>query len=125
MTYAVVETGGKQYRVQEKDTVEVEKLPGAAGEEIELDRVLLLEREGELIVGEPTIPGARVRCRLVSQGKGKKLVVFTYKAKDNIRRHKGHRQQVTRLLVEKIEGPAKPKRRSSKRTEASGEPEKE
>jgi len=106
--YAVVEAGGRQYRVEEQSTIEVEKLSGVAGEAVELDRVLLLEREGKLIVGQPTIPGAKVRCRLVKQGKDKKLVVFTYKAKHNVHRRKGHRQQLTRLLVEKIEVPAPP-----------------
>ena len=108
--YAVVETGGKQYRVEEQGVIEVEKLAGAAGDQVELDRVLLLEREGEVTVGRPTIPGARVVCKLVKQDKARKLVVFTYKAKKNERRRKGHRQQLTRLLVEKIEVPTPPEK---------------
>jgi large subunit ribosomal protein L21 len=108
--FAVIETGGKQYRVKENDTIVVEKLPGAPGEQVDLDRVLLVERDGEVIVGKPTVAGAKVRCRLVGQGKGKKLVVFTYKAKDNVRRRLGHRQQLTRLVVEKIEAPPEPEK---------------
>ena len=103
--YAVIEAGGKQHRVQEKETIEVEKLPGEVGESVGFD-VLLLERDGEILVGQPTVPGAMVRCRLLKGVKAGKLVIFTYKAKKNERRRKGHRQQLSRLLVEKIEFPA-------------------
>jgi large subunit ribosomal protein L21 len=101
--YAIVETGGKQYRADEQGTIEVERLPQDIGEEVALDRVLLVEREGQLSVGDPVVPGARVVCRVVAQDRGPKIVVFKYKAKKNYRRKAGHRQAFSRLLVERIE----------------------
>ena len=101
--YAIVETGGKQYRVEEQATVDVERLPRAVGEEVALERVLLVEREGQLSVGNPVVPGARVVCRVVAQDRDRKIVVFKYKPKKNYRRKAGHRQAFSRLLVERIE----------------------
>jgi len=101
--YAIVETGGKQYRVEEKATIDVERLPQNVGEQVTLDRVLLVEQDGQLSVGAPLVPGARVLCRVVAEDRDRKVVVFKFKAKKNYRRKRGHRQDFSRLLVERIE----------------------
>jgi len=100
--YAVVETGGKQYRVTVGQTIEVEKLPFAVGEKVELDRVLLVADGDEVKVGQPTVKGAKILATVVEHGKGKKIIIFKYKPKERYRRKKGHRQAYTRLRIEKI-----------------------
>lgn len=100
--YAVVETGGKQYRVSEGDTIFVEKLNVAEGDEVTLDRVLLLNKDGKTQVGTPYVEGAKVMAKAVKQGKGKKIVVFKYKTKKNYRKKTGHRQPYTKLVIESI-----------------------
>ncbi len=100
---AVIETGGKQYRVTEGDTIFVEKLNVAEGDEITLERVLLLSDENGTKVGTPTVEGAKVVAKVAKQGKNKKIVVFKFKAKKNYRRKTGHRQPYTKLTIEKIE----------------------
>lgn len=100
--YAVVETGGKQYRVTVGQTIEVEKLPFAVGEKVELDKVLLVADGDEVKVGQPIVKGAKVLATVVEHGKGKKIIVFKYKPKERYRRKKGHRQAYTRLRIEKI-----------------------
>lgn len=100
---AVIETGGKQYRVSEGDTIFVEKLNAAEGDEVTLDRVLLLSDQSGTKVGTPTIDGAKVLAKVAKQGKNKKIVVFKFKAKKNYRRKAGHRQPYTKLTIEKIE----------------------
>ncbi len=100
--YAVVRTGGKQYRVQEGRGVTVERLPGEAGDTVELQDVLLMAEGDAVTVGTPTIPGARVVGTITEQGRGDKVIVFRYKAKTRSRKKTGHRQQYTRLLVENI-----------------------
>jgi large subunit ribosomal protein L21 len=101
--YAIIETGGKQYCVREGDALNVEKLAGEAGAEVVFDRVLLVGTADGVKVGQPVVPGARVVGRVLSQGRGKKIIVFKYKPKKNYRRKQGHRQPYTRVLVEKIE----------------------
>ncbi|HHT36545.1 MAG: 50S ribosomal protein L21 [Candidatus Wallacebacter cryptica] len=101
--YAVVETGGKQYRVAEGDTILVEKLNVPVGEQVVLDRVLLVGGNGGVKVGTPTVADAKVIAKVADQGKGKKVIVFKYKAKKNYRKKTGHRQPFTKLVVEKIE----------------------
>jgi len=101
--YAIIETGGKQYRVQEGDTLYVEKLPAGAGETVEVNKVLAVVKEGELKVGNPLVEGARVLVKVIRHGRGKKIIVFKYKAKKNYRRKQGHRQSFTQVTVEKIE----------------------
>lgn len=101
--YAIIETGGKQYRVQQNMVLDVEMLPAAAGERVTLDRVLMLGDESGCQVGTPVVADARVVCRVLTQGRGPRIRVFTYKHKENIRRTMGHRQHLTRLLVERIE----------------------
>ncbi|MGE5371470.1 MAG: 50S ribosomal protein L21 [Solirubrobacterales bacterium] len=100
--YAVIETGGKQYRVQEGQTFSVEKLDAVVGATVELDQVLAVQSGDSLNVGEPLVAGAKVQCKVLEQGKAKKIIVFKYKAKKNYRRKQGHRQLFTKLLVEKI-----------------------
>ncbi|HBG16774.1 MAG TPA: 50S ribosomal protein L21 [Firmicutes bacterium] len=101
--YAIVETGGKQYRVSTGDQFNVEKLPGEVGTQVILDRVLLIGGE-ELKVGNPLVEGAKVKAEIIEQDKARKILVFRYKAKKNIRKRLGHRQPYTRLRVLAIEG---------------------
>jgi len=100
--YAVVETGGKQYKVSVGETVEVEKLPFEVGEKVELDRVLLVADGAEVRVGQPTVEGARVLATVVGHGKDKKVIIFKYMPKERYRRKKGHRQSHTQLRIEQI-----------------------
>ncbi|MER3398872.1 MAG: 50S ribosomal protein L21 [Chloroflexota bacterium] len=102
--YAIVETGGKQYRVQPGDTLLVERLEAPVGGQVDLDRVLLVVPDsGPPLVGRPLVPGARVRARVMAQEKGRKIIVFKFKAKTRYRRKHGHRQRYTRLAVEEIQ----------------------
>ena len=110
-TYAIVQTGGKQYRVEPGDTIRVETLPGDDGDTVELDDVLLVSQDGDVSVGNPTVPGAKVTAELVGRGRDKKVVVFKYKPKTRYRRKNGHRQSYTELKVTEILL-QKPKRRS-------------
>jgi large subunit ribosomal protein L21 len=101
--YAIVETGGKQYRVRPGDTIAVERLEGTPGETLELDRVLLLGGDGgETTVGAPGVPGAVVRAEVVDHALGQKIIVFRYKSKVRYRRKTGHRQRLTRLRITDI-----------------------
>ena len=102
--YAIVETGGKQYRVKPGDTIAVERLGGEPGEVLDLDRVLLLAGNGDgaTRVGSPGVDGAVVRAEVVEHGRGKKIVVFRYKSKVRYRRKTGHRQALTRLRITDI-----------------------
>ncbi len=98
-TYAIVRTGGKQYRVEPGDTIRVESLPVEEGETIELDDVLMLSTEDGVSLGTPRVSGAKVTAEVVANGKGNKLVIFKYKAKTRYRRRNGHRQLYTDLKV--------------------------
>ena len=100
--YAVVKTGGKQYRVQEGDVLFVEKLDVAVDSTVELTEVLAVGGE-TLKVGDPLVEGAKVVAKVLAQGKAKKVTVFKYKRKKDYRRKNGHRQPYTKLVVEKIE----------------------
>ncbi|MCX2726648.1 50S ribosomal protein L21 [Thermomicrobium sp. 4228-Ro] len=104
--YAVVRSGSKQYRVRVGDIIEVEKLPVEPGQSVTLEDVLLVEQDGAVTVGTPTVPGARVVARVLDQVKGPKLIVFKMKPKTRYRRKTGHRQRYTRLQVEAIEAGA-------------------
>lgn len=101
--YAVLMTGGKQYRVQEGDVLFVEKLEAEVDSTVEFDNVLAVSKEnGELVVGTPNVAGAKVVAKVVEQGKAKKVIVFKYKAKKDYRRKQGHRQPFTKVVIEKI-----------------------
>jgi large subunit ribosomal protein L21 len=97
--YAIVETGGKQYRVKVGDVLSVEKLDGEAGAAVTLDRVLLVGGDGSVKVGTPVVDGATVAATIADQYRGEKIVVFKYKPKKNYRRRTGHRQSLTRLQI--------------------------
>lgn len=97
--YAVIETGGKQYKVQEGDILFIEKLPAAEGEQFVFDKVLAVSREGSL---DMAADGVTVTAKVLGQGKGKKIIVFKYKAKKHERKKQGHRQPYTRVQIEKI-----------------------
>ncbi len=101
--YAVVETGGKQYRVAPGDWLEVEKLAGEVGDTIMLDRVLLVHDGAELHIGRPLVRGAAVKATIRAQHKGPKVIVFKYRPKQRYRRKRGHRQLLTRLHIDAIE----------------------
>lgn len=101
--YAVLATGGKQYKVSEGDVIFVEKLNAEVDSTVELDDVLIVSKEdGSLVVGKPVVDGAKVSARVLENGKTKKIIVFKYKRKIDYRRKQGHRQPYTKLLIEKI-----------------------
>lgn len=102
--YAVIETGGKQYRVEEGDVVFVEKLDVEEGSNIDFDKVLLVSKEGDVAAGKPYLKGAKVKATVLEQGKNKKIVVFKYKAKKNYKKKQGHRQPYTKVKIENIVG---------------------
>ena len=102
--YAIVETGGKQYRVQEGDNIFVEKLDADVDSNVVFDQVLAVVNDGDVKVGAPVVEGAKVTAKVLAQGKEKKILVFKYKAKSNYRRRQGHRQPFTKVSIEKIEG---------------------
>lgn len=101
--YAVLTTGGKQYRVQEGDVLFVEKLNAEVDSTVELTEVLAVAKDGEIKVGAPVVEGAKVVAKVLAQGKAKKVVVFKYKRKKDYRRKNGHRQPYTKIIIEKIE----------------------
>lgn len=102
MDYAVFKTGGKQYRVQPGDTLDVELLPNEVDSLAEFGEVLAVSRDGELTVGAPVVPGATVRAQVKSHYKDRKLMVYKYKAKTRYRRKRGHRQSYTRVVIQDI-----------------------
>ncbi|SDW26552.1 LSU ribosomal protein L21P [Marininema mesophilum] len=102
--YALIETGGKQYRVEEGQAIYVEKLAAAEGEAVTFDKVLLIGKEDNTTVGAPLVSGAKVTGKVDKQGKAKKVTVFKYKPKKNYKRKQGHRQPFTKVIIEKIEG---------------------
>ncbi|MDO8586597.1 MAG: 50S ribosomal protein L21 [Armatimonadota bacterium] len=101
--YAIVKSGGKQYRVEEDSTIVVDHIQAEVGDEVVIKDVLLINRDGETIVGTPRVHGARVVAKVVRQFKDEKVEGFTYKPKKNVARRYGHRQMLTELSVEKIE----------------------
>ena len=100
--YAVVESGGKQYKVTVGQTIDVERLSVEPGESVTLDRVLLVAKDGEIKVGRPTIKGAQVSATVMHHGRKRKAIIFHYRPKQRYRVKKGHRQQYTRLRIDKI-----------------------
>ena len=100
--YAVITSGGKQYRVAEGDVVRVEKLEAESGAPVEFKDVLLVKTDAKTYIGQPLVEGASVQGVLESQGKDDKVLVFKYKAKKQYRRTRGHRQQHSQVRVEKI-----------------------
>lgn len=100
--YAVVETGGKQYRVQAGDVLRVERLEGEAGREIILDKICMVGGEDSTKWGSPLLKGASVKAEVLSQARADKIMVFRYKSKKNVRRMRGHRQYYTEIRIKEI-----------------------
>lgn len=100
--YAVIKTGGKQYKVAKDDLIEVEKLPAATGDTVRLDHVLMLGGKGAPAIGTPRLEGAHVTAEVVDQTRGGKIVVFKKKRRKNYRRKAGHRQDITVLRIKEI-----------------------
>ncbi|MFT8871514.1 MAG: 50S ribosomal protein L21 [Sporolactobacillus sp.] len=99
--YAIIETGGKQLKVEEGQSITVEKLPAGAGDTVTFDKVLFIGGD-DVKVGTPTIEGATVMAKVVEHGRDKKIIVFKFKKRKNYRRKQGHRQPFTKLTIEKI-----------------------
>lgn len=122
--YAIVRNGGKQYRVEPDQLIDVDPLPAEVGSTVELDDVLLIAGNGDVRVGQPRVEGARVIAEVVEHGRGPKVIVFKYKAKTRYRRRRGHRQGYTRLAVRQIlaaEAPPKTEERPERRRRARAE----
>jgi len=123
-TYAIVETGGKQYKVAPGQKIDVDRLAVAEGEDIELSKVLLIADGKDTIIGSPTIDGAKVVATCLGEGKGDKIIVFKYKPKVRYRRKTGHRQLYARLEIKEIVKPgevAAPKKTRKKKVATGGE----
>lgn len=103
--YAVIETGGKQYRVQEGDVLDVERLPGVSAEQkdVVFDRVLLIGNGDDINVGLPLVDGATVKAQLVDEVRGPKVIVFKFKRRKQYRRKNGHRQDLHRVRIQGIQ----------------------
>ena len=127
--YAIIRTGGKQYRVEPEQVIDVDSLPAEVGSTVEMTDVLLIAGNGDVKVGRPVLEGARVIAEVVEQGRGPKIIVFKYKSKTRYRRRQGHRQGYTRLVVRQIltaekppEAEEKPKRRRPSKAETEKKP---
>jgi large subunit ribosomal protein L21 len=101
--YAIVETGGKQYKIQPGEVLRVEKLPGNVGDPVAFDKVLMLGTDDEVRVGSPLVDGARVTGRILIHDKGRKIVIFKFKRRKRYRLKKGHRQLFTAVQIDAIE----------------------
>ena len=121
--YAVVMTGGKQYRVSAGDKIRVEKLNAEAGSTVSLDKVLVIGGEGETMVGAPYVEGASVEAEVVENGKADKVIIFKYKAKKDYRKKQGHRQPYTELKINgiSVNGAKKSKAAEAPKTEEAAE----
>ena len=100
--YAVIETGGKQYRVTEGDVINVEKLDAEAGKAVTIKEVLVVEKDDNTLIGTPYVSGASVKAEVVENGKAKKVVIYKYKAKKDSKKKQGHRQPYTQLKIKSI-----------------------
>ena len=101
--YAVVATGGKQYKVEEGDVLRVEKLSGEIGSSVAFDKVLIFSDGENVKIGQPDVDGVTVHGQIVDQGKSKKIIVFKYKRRKRYRRKQGHRQLFTAVRIDRIE----------------------
>lgn len=100
--YAIIETGGKQYRVSAGQSIEVDRIPAGVGETLEIGSVLLVAGDGDIVVGRPLVEGAKVRATVVEQGRGRKISVFKFRSGNRYQRKQGHRQAYTKLRIEGI-----------------------
>ena len=104
--YAVMTSGGKQYKVEEGETLQVEKIPGDVGSSVTFDRVLMISDDDTISIGQPVLDDASVEGHIVEQGKSKKIIVFKYKRRKRYRRKHGHRQQYTAVKIDRIKAKA-------------------
>ena len=102
MTYAVIKTGGKQYRVAVGDKLKVEQIPADVNSEISLDQVLMIGLGDSVIVGKPFINGATVTAKVIEQGRGEKIRIFKMRRRKHYQKHQGHRQNYTQLLIQAV-----------------------
>lgn len=103
MTFAIIKTGGKQYKVSEGDVLKIEKLPNTkVGETVNFDEVLLVDRDGKVDIGSPVVSGAKVSAEIIEEGKGKKITVVHYKPKVRQQKISGHRQPFAKVKIAKI-----------------------
>ena len=102
--FAIIETGGKQYKVNEGDVLFIEKLDANEGDEVTFDKVLALQNDSDFVCGNPCVSGATVTAQVLKNGKGKKIHVFKYKPKKNEKKKIGHRQPYTKVQITKIAG---------------------
>lgn len=116
--YAIISTGGKQYRVREGDRLHIERVDGEVGEEVAFDQVLLIGDDGEIQPGSPFLKDARVTGRILDQGKGDKVIVFKFKRRKMYRRKTGHRQLETQIRIESIAAKGGPKAASEAKPSA-------
>jgi len=121
--YAVVTTGGKQYRVEEGETLRVEKIAGDVGSSVTFDRVLMISDGETVSIGQPVLDDASVEGHIVEQGKSKKIIVFKYKRRKRYRRKHGHRQQFTAVKIDSIKAKGIPLRKKTESETEAGKPE--
>ncbi|MFR8103763.1 MAG: 50S ribosomal protein L21 [Clostridia bacterium] len=121
--YAIIEACGKQYKVAQGDVVFFEKLDAEEGKKVTFDNVVLVSDDGKVQVGNPYVKGVKVEGKVVAHGKGKKIIVFKYKAKKNYRRKQGHRQPYTKVEITGIKTAAKKATAEAKKEEASAKKE--
>ena len=119
--FAVVKTGGKQYRVQDSDVLRVEKLDGKKGDKVKLDQVLMTGTGKDVKVGAPLVSGASVEAEIMEQIRGDKVKIFKKKRRQNYRRTKGHRQNLTLLRITSVGGKAPAKKAAPKKEASKGE----
>jgi len=123
--YAVIKTGGKQYRVREGDTLRVEKLAAEAGAKVQFDQILMVGEGANVTVGTPYIGGSQVSATVISQGRGDKIKVVKFKRRKNYLRQNGHRQAFTEVEITKIGGAGKAAAKTEAKTEAESAPKSE
>lgn len=115
--YAIIESCGKQYKVSKGDVVFFEKLDAEEGKKVNFDKVVLVSDDGKVEIGAPYVKGVKVEGKVVANGKGKKILVYKYKAKKNYRRTQGHRQPYTKVEITGIKTPAEKKEAVAEKTE--------
>ena len=123
--YAVLNSGGKQYKVRKGEILRVEKLPGEVGSPVIFDRILMFSDGEDVNIGQPVLEGVAVKGHIVEQGKAKKIIVFKYKRRKRYRRKRGHRQEYTAVQIDSIEAKgSKGRKKSEPEVEANAEAEK-
>ncbi len=121
--FAVIKTGGKQYRVAADDVIKIERIAGEAGDKVAFEDVLMLGADGDTTVGAPLVAGATVTGELVEQARGEKIIVFKKKRRKNYRRTNGHRQELSVVRITDISGPGAPKAAAKKAAPKKAEAE--